>query len=391
MSIAHGHQYNRRERRPGSGAPSRRLLLGLAGAGAVELGAASTASASEAAAPASAAGGSRTRVETPPQTLVTESASGAELAAVDFPVGYVSVRWTGPRRGAVVRFRSASGAFGPWRDVSAACPGARDDLGGAGRGHWALVAADSAAGAGALGYELRLPAGAADVRSAAINTGSGPAAAFAPPPSTRALGLTYRSRASWGADEALRHDRAGAELWPPVYSPAQAVTVHHTVTANDDPDPAATIRALYHHHAVGLRWGDIGYHFLVDQAGRLYEGRWSGADGIPGHRADGQVATAGHVLNHNSGNIGVALLGDFTRGAPTGAAKRTLTRTLAALARFHGLDPLRTVHYVNPANHAAKDVAAVSGHRDWLATACPGGALYRELSSVRADVARLLA
>jgi hypothetical protein len=178
-------------------------------------------------------------------------------------------------------------------------------------------------------------------------------------------------------------------VWPPVYSPAQAFTVHHTVTANNDPDPASTIRGIYRYHAVDLAWGDIGYHFLIDEAGRLYEGRYSGPDGLPGHREDGQVATAAHTLNYNTGNIGVALLGDFTGREPSAAAQGTLTLLLAVLAQFHELDPLGTVHYVNPVNGMAKDTGTISGHRDWGATECPGAKLYPMLGSLRADAARL--
>jgi hypothetical protein len=271
--------------------------------------------------------------------------------------------------------------------MSACCRGARDDLASSAHRHAALVAADVAA----TGYELRLPAGADDVRATAINTRSGPPVPFSvPTEQPQALGLAYRPRVCWGADESLRHGGDGAELWPPVYSPAQALTVHHAATANDDPDPAATIRAIYQYHAVELGWGDIGYHFLIDKAGVLYEGRWSGVDGLPGHREDGQVATAGHVLGFNTGNLGIALLGEFTNRAPTAAARRTLTLLLAALVRVHGMDPLGAVHYVNPVNAAAKDVDTLSGHRDWLATECPGEKLYGGLSSLREDVARLL-
>jgi hypothetical protein len=270
--------------------------------------------------------------------------------------------------------------------VSASCRTARDDLPGAGGTHAVLVAADT----GSVGYELRLPAGAAGAHSVAINTRSGPPERFtvpAVPP--RALGLTYRPRACWGADESLRYDAAGAEVWPPEYFPAQALTIHHTVTANDDPDPAATVRAIYRYHAVDQGFGDIGYHFLIDEAGGLYEGRYSGPPGIPGHCWDGRVVTAGHVFGHNVGNIGIALLGDFTHRAPSQAARWTLTLVLAGLARLHGLDPLGTAHYVNPVNGATKDVAVISGHLDWLATECPGATLYPELGSLRADVARL--
>jgi hypothetical protein len=380
MSTAHSHR--RHHHRNAAGTLSRRLLLGLAGAGAIGVGGTLPS--------AVAKGRGGTRTESMPRTLI-EVASGADATSVAFPVGYVGVRWTGPQQGAGIRFRSADGTFEQWRGVSACCRGARDDLFDAGHAHTALVAAGTGTTTAAVGYELRLPAGTDDVYSVAINTRLGVPVHFSVPTALpRALGLTYRPRVCWGADEQLRYDAAGAEVWSPAYSPAQALTVHHTVTANDDPDPAATIRAIYRYHAVDQRFGDIGYHFLIDEAGRLYEGRHSGPDGLPGHREDGQVVTAGHVLGYNTGNIGIALLGDFTGRAPSAAAWRTLTLVLAGLARIHGLDPLGTVHYFNPVNAAAKDVNAISGHLDWLATECPGETLYPKLGSLRADVARLV-
>ena len=57
--------------------------------------------------------------------------------------------------------------------------------------------------------------------------------------------------------------------------------VHHTAGVNHDPDPAATVRAIFAYHAVVQGWGDIGYNFLVDADGRIYEGRHSGAPGDP--------------------------------------------------------------------------------------------------------------
>src|SRR5215475_14945518 len=113
------------------------------------------------------------------------------------------------------------------------------------------------------------------------------------------------SRAAWGADESLRLEPDGTEIWPPEYFSVQALTVHHTATANGDPDPAATVRAIYYYHAVSLGWGDIGYHLIVDEAGTVYEGRWSGSDMVPVFAAtpgpDGRplMVNGGHVLGYN--------------------------------------------------------------------------------------------
>jgi hypothetical protein len=82
-------------------------------------------------------------------------------------------------------------------------------------------------------------------------------------------------RAGWGANESLRYDSSGKEIWPPAFWPIQKLIVHHTDTQNGDPDPAATVRSIYYYHAVTQGWGDIGYNFLIDESGRIYEGRHS--------------------------------------------------------------------------------------------------------------------
>ena len=91
-------------------------------------------------------------------------------------------------------------------------------------------------------------------------------------------GLTYLSRAGWGADESLRFEPDGTEKFPTAFFDVQTLTVHHTVTANSDPDPAATVRAIYFFQCITEDFGDIGYHLLIDQAGTVYEGRYSGPD-----------------------------------------------------------------------------------------------------------------
>ena len=107
----------------------------------------------------------------------------------------------------------------------------------------------------------------------------------------RWTGLTYLSRAGWGADESLRFEPDGTEKFPPAFFDVQTLTVHHTVTANSDPDPAATVRAIYFFQCITEDFGDIGYHLLIDQAGTVYEGRYSGPDPLPvfGPRRSGRA------------------------------------------------------------------------------------------------------
>jgi hypothetical protein len=309
-----------------------------------------------------------------PQVL---AATGAAASAPDFPIGYAGLTWSGASTGGRVRFRTAAG-WGAWQPVR---PG---DACGEDR-QAALIPAG-----GAVEIDLEPPPEAGDVQLLAINTTDGPASGVPTAAPSRRYGCRYRSRAGWGADESWRLDPDGRQLWPAEYHAAQALTVHHTVTANNDPDPVATVRAIYYFQAVTRGWGDIGYHLLIDRAGVVYEGRYSRRDGVPVfRRGTRRVVIAGHVLGFNPGNIGVALLGDLTGRQPTAAARRALVRVLAHLARTTRLNPRGRTTYRNPVNRDTRTVDIISGHRDWRATQCPGNTFYPTLPRLRRDVAAL--
>ncbi|MGZ4783971.1 MAG: N-acetylmuramoyl-L-alanine amidase, partial [Oryzihumus sp.] len=196
------------------------------------------------------------------------------------------------------------------------------------------------------------------------------------------------------------------------YYPVQTLTVHHTAGSNDlTQDYAATVRAIYSYHVESNHWSDIGYQYLVDGHGTVYEGRNSGHtsksclyDGGDGsdfaHQAGtDDVVTGANVRSYNQGNVGIALMGCYEQtsatcsGAttPPAAAVDALESELALLANRHGLDTQGTVHYVNPATGATKDVPTISGHRDWMSTACPGAKLYAQLPAIRSNVASRVA
>ncbi len=202
-------------------------------------------------------------------------------------------------------------------------------------------------------------------------------------------------RSGWGADESLRFDSTGKELWPPEFWPIQKLIVHHTDTQNNDPNPAATIRSIYYYHAVTQGWGDIGYNFLVDETGSVYEGRHSRTYGFgespTGEDVNGNGVTGGHALNFNAGTTGVALLGTLTSQDATAPARDTLERLLAWKASAHGIDPQGSSLYVNPVNGTQKTFANIAGHRDVNSTECPGGVFYSTLPTIRADVAARIA
>jgi hypothetical protein len=199
------------------------------------------------------------------------------------------------------------------------------------------------------------------------------------------------SRRAWGADETLRFDPAGDEQWPREYFPLQKLVIHHTAGANNDPNPAATVRAIYYYHAVTQRWGDIGYAYLIDEAGRIYEGRyardfWNGATPTSDNPAGGAVE-GGHAKYQNPGTMGIGMLGTFSTRAPTAAARASLVKLLAwAAAKYH-IDPMGSGTYVNPVTGLARNRPNIGGHRDYSATSCPGTVLYAMIPQIRKDVA----
>lgn len=314
-----------------------------------------------------------------PRTLAHIAPVGAAPVTPGFPIDFVGVQWDGDASGGAIRFRHGE-QWSPWTGLT------EDGVEVAGTFASGLVW-----GADAAAYQVRLPIGAAQPRAVAINTTNGPPVTIGARPGDAAgAAVSVIRRLEWGADESLRFDASGNEIWPPDYYPAQKLTVHHTATLNGDPNPAATVRAIYRYHAVDRGFGDIGYQYLIDEAGRVYEGRWSGTDPDPGHDAAGRAVTAAHVGGYNSGNVGAALLGTLTTQEPSVAARSALESLLADLASRHGLDPMGSSTYTNPVNGAKWSGPNIPGHRDWEATECPGGALYVILPAIRSNVAALM-
>lgn len=171
------------------------------------------------------------------------------------------------------------------------------------------------------------------------------------------------SRAGWGADERLRFDKKGKEIWEPEYYTVEKVIIHHTDTPNTQ-DPLLAIRSVYYYHAVTKGWGDIGYNYLVDRNGVTYEGRFGG-DNVVG----------GHAYQYNYGSVGIGVIGSFSTTPDPPAAERAVSQLTAYKGRF--IDPLGKYFFVD------KMIPNVVGHRDVLSTACPGDAFYPRLPTIR--------
>src|SRR6478736_6970316 len=195
------------------------------------------------------------------------------------------------------------------------------------------------------------------------------------------------SRAGWGADESLR-------TCSPDYSNSLvSAAVHHTASANGYSADAVPglLRGFYAYHtrpeaAGGRGWCDIGYNFLVDQFGRVFEGRAGGIE---------STVIGVHTGGFNSRTIGIAAIGEYGSVAPSAALLESLSRLIAWKFSVHGISA-SGVATMTSGGGASKYPAGtvvtfptIYAHRDAQLTSCPGQGLYDALPAIRARVAQL--
>lgn len=180
------------------------------------------------------------------------------------------------------------------------------------------------------------------------------------------------SRASWGANESWSSDRPGSA------GQLKAIVVHHTDSANRHAksDVPAIIRGIYRYHTATRGWSDIGYNFLIDRWGRVFEGR---AGGIANN------VIGAHARDHNVGSAGIAMIGTFSDSLPPRAARQALTRLVAWKADI-GHIPINGSVVLGDGGHAHQ---RVMGHRNANPTACPGSKLYAYLKWLRIGADRI--
>jgi hypothetical protein len=282
------------------------------------------------------------------------------------------------------------GAWSPWHALDA-----DDD-----HGPDSTVAADNAttrAGSApwftgpADGYQVRVGvvSGAAptDVRVSLVDPGTSPADGWLGAPGTlSAAGQAAASapqpsmisRRQWGADERLRSGT------PDYGSTIKMGFVHHTDSSNSyTPAQApAMVRSVYAFHTQSRGWSDIGYNFLVDKFGRVFEGRYGGVD---------RPVIGAHTGGFNTNTFGVSLLGTYTSVAPSAGQLSALEKVFAWKFGLHYVNPyaastLTSAGGTKYKKGAVVTFANVSGHRDAGLTSCPGEQTYRRLPAIRAAI-----
>jgi hypothetical protein len=201
--------------------------------------------------------------------------------------------------------------------------------------------------------------------------------------------LEVRSRSQWQADEKWRLDALNNEIWPAEYQWPEKFVIHHTAGSDGGSDPAAAIRGIYYWQAVVLGWGDIGYNYLIDQAGNIYEGRFGG-DGVIGAHAYRDEACAKsrfgsgtREANFNKGTIGIAILGNYGGGLQlNNQVKAALTSLIGRKAKDFNIQPDGTGFFVEAV------YSNIVGHGEVDCTDCPGKNINSQMSSIRQESRR---
>jgi hypothetical protein len=337
---------------------------------------------------------------------------GAERTDTGRRFSLIGVTWNDPRAGLADRIRISvrdhpTGRWSGWQPLpvsdddrpdgdsaEATAPGVR----GGGAPMWVgdsdgvrvRLAPQEGAGPEALPSGLRLdlvdpgraPAQTSGAQSRAIQPRA--AAPHAAKLSSSPIAPLMVARIGWGADEKLRERKfkyTGA---------VHAVFIHHTDTGNgySCAQSPAVIRSIYRYHVKSLHWADIGYNFLVDRCGTVYQGRAGGVD---------RTVLGAHTLGFNTDTVGVAAIGTYSSGRVPKAVLNALARIAAWKLSAAGISPRARVTLVSGDSGSrypkGRKVAfnAISGHRDAVATECPGASLYADLPAIRSAAARMQA
>jgi hypothetical protein len=187
-------------------------------------------------------------------------------------------------------------------------------------------------------------------------------------------------RAGWHADESIRRKA------PRVATTLKLAVVHHTATTNvySCARSASIVRGIEVYHVKGNGWDDIGYNFLVDACGQVFEGRYGGIE---------RNVVGAHSGGFNTGTVGVSMIGTYEHVAPSKAQQDALVKLLAWRLDVGHVDPRSLVPFVSGGNSKfpagrTVNLRAISGHRDTYLTSCPGSVAYRLLPSIASRVAQ---
>ncbi|MBO3083830.1 DUF4214 domain-containing protein [Cellulomonas fengjieae] len=186
-------------------------------------------------------------------------------------------------------------------------------------------------------------------------------------------------RGAWGArPQSCRPDVAANLV---------GAVVHHTAGPNSYSSVGAAMQQIRNdqaYHMDSRGWCDLGYNFVVDKWGNLYEGR---ADSLM------NPVIGVHAGGFNTGTVGVSMLGDYSNVAPSGAMVASVAQIIGWRLGQYLVDPLGRMDYYTGAGENSRytnqwvNLPRVFGHRDVAYTACPGNQGYSTLGTIRQQAA----
>ncbi|MEU8030019.1 peptidoglycan recognition protein [Streptomyces sp. NPDC049099] len=187
------------------------------------------------------------------------------------------------------------------------------------------------------------------------------------------------TRRGWGADESLR--QRGFSYAKKV----KAAFVHHTASGNtySCTQAPSVIRSIYRYHVTSMGWRDMGYNFLVDKCGTIYEGRAGGA---------AKAVLGAHTAGFNSDTMGIGVIGTYGSAKPPKATVTAVARLTAWKLGLYGVNPRGKTYLTSAGGNLYPEgkkvrLNVISGHRDGYATECPGKRLYAKLGKARSNAA----
>lgn len=201
------------------------------------------------------------------------------------------------------------------------------------------------------------------------------------------------TRSEWNADESKM-------IWPAQYAKVEKIVIHHTASLNLVPDSDGSgeyknmVNNIYTYHNGKKTWfdedgeymgfGDIGYNYLIDPNGNIYEGRFGG-NGV----------VAGHVNGYNVGSVGISVLGRYqdyfdsvnnavSSHLVTPAIKKSLENLVGFLAANNNIDLDKITNFYG------KNIDGLTGHKDLTPTICPGNELYEQINIIQNNAGNLV-
>jgi hypothetical protein len=183
------------------------------------------------------------------------------------------------------------------------------------------------------------------------------------------ISLGIHPRQSWDAN-------SPAPTWDPEPATLQAAILHHTAGSNNyaQADVPGIIAGIDYYHTVTLGWGDIGYNFLVDKYGGMWEGREGSLDA-----AGNSMIVGGHAYGNNEHSVGIAALGDYTAVQPT---PELLNAYATIISYRFDLAALNASDASGFTNRNGQSLPRIFGHRDVYATECPGTQIYSQIPAL---------